>query len=91
MATIINASIDVTKINKDNLIEGKKGKYLPITIKVNDESRYGQNVSIAESQSKEERDAEEPKNFIGNGSVVWTDGNISKAQKDDEPTDDVPF
>ena len=39
MASIIATSIDLTKIPKDKIIEGKKGKYLPITITVNDELR----------------------------------------------------
>ena len=32
MASIIATSIDLTKIPKDKIIDGKKGKYLPITI-----------------------------------------------------------
>ena len=38
MASIIKASIDLTKIPKDKIYEGKKGKYLPITITLNDEA-----------------------------------------------------
>ena len=37
MASIINGSIDLTKIPKDKIIIGKKGKYLPISITINDE------------------------------------------------------
>ena len=37
MASIIKTSIDLTKIQKDKIIDGKKGKYLPITITLNDE------------------------------------------------------
>jgi hypothetical protein len=37
MASIIKASIDVNKIPKDKIFVGKKGKYLPITITINDE------------------------------------------------------
>ena len=36
MASIIKASIDVNKIPKDKIFVGKKGKYLPITITIND-------------------------------------------------------
>ena len=35
MAGIIKASINLSAIPKDKIIEGKKGKYLPITITVN--------------------------------------------------------
>ena len=37
MAGIIKASINLNSIDKSKIIEGKKGKYLPITITVNDE------------------------------------------------------
>ena len=37
MASIIKASINLTNVPKDRIIIGKKGKYLPITITVNDE------------------------------------------------------
>ena len=39
MAGIIKASINLNAIDKSKIIEGKKGKYLPITITVNDEPR----------------------------------------------------
>jgi len=39
MASIIATSIDLTKIPKDKIIDGKKGKYLPITITLNDADR----------------------------------------------------
>jgi len=35
MASIIATSIDLTKIPKDKIIPGKKGKYLPMVRKVN--------------------------------------------------------
>lgn len=76
MATLASASIDVTKIVKDKLIDGKKGKYLPLTFSVNDElDQFGNNVSIFISQTKEEREAKTPKVYLGNGKVVWTNGN----------------
>ena len=36
MAGIIKTSINLSAIPKDKIITGKKGKYLPITITVND-------------------------------------------------------
>ena len=61
MATIINASIDVTKIPKESLIKGKKGTYANVTVFINDETRFGNNASIAMSQSKEEREGDKKK------------------------------
>jgi|DEB0MinimDraft_10_1074344.scaffolds.fasta_scaffold07332_1 hypothetical protein len=85
MASIITASIDVTKIPKDKLVDGKKGKYLNIDIIINDESKFGNNTAVTVRQSKEERDAEQPKTYLGNGRVVWTDGKVSLAESDEEP------
>lgn len=87
MATIISASIDVTKIPKEKLIKGEKGTYLNVSVIVNDESRYGQNVGITVGQTKDERDAKQPKTYIGNGKVIWTDGTITLAKSDDDGYD----
>ena len=37
MASIIKASLNLDAIPKDKIYVGKKGKYLPITITINDE------------------------------------------------------
>lgn len=87
MSTLINASIkasELKKIDKTKIIKGEKDSYIPITISVNDESKYGKNVSISIAQSKEERDAKAVKHFLGNGSVIWTDGNVVKGQRDED-------
>jgi len=108
MSTLINASIkasELKKIDKSKIIKGEKDSYIPVTISVNDESKYGKNVSISIAQSKEERDGKADKHFLGNGSVIWTDGNIVLGKKDensqsssptnatkaDNPMDDLPF
>lgn len=85
MATIINASIDVTKIPKESLVVGKKGTYANVTVFINDETRFGNNASIAMSQSKEEREAGNPKIYLGNGKVVYTEGEVKVAEREDAP------
>ena len=87
MSTLISASIktsELKKIDQNKIIKGEKDNYIPITISVNDESKYGKNVSITMQQTKEERDQKAVKHYLGNGSVIWTDGNIVKGQKDEE-------
>ena len=75
MASIIATSIDLTKIPKDKIIDGKKGKYLPITITVNDEvDQFGNQGPVIVSQSKDEREAKMEKTYLGNVQVVWTNG-----------------
>jgi len=92
MSAIITLSIDLTKIDKTKL---KDGKYLNTQIFINDETKFGNNVSMAYSQNKEERDAKTPKQYIANGKVNWTDGTIKVAEKDEPKVevvnDDLPF
>ena len=47
MASIINSSINLSEIPKEKIINGKKGKYLPITITLNDEQdKFGNDGPI---------------------------------------------
>ena len=87
MASLISANIDLTKIEKSKIYEGKKGKYYPITIVVNDElGQFGDSGYIQTEQTKEERDAKLPKSFLGNVKVVWTNGqNVDVAPKEGQP------
>jgi len=85
MAAIISASIDVSKLPKEKFIKGKKGVWYNFTISVNDDSKYGNNVSLSDMQTKEEREAGKPKDYLGNGKVVWTNGSITKAEAEAQP------
>lgn len=83
MSTLINASIDLTKVDKSKLI---KGKYLNMTVIVNDDlDKFGNNVAITIQQSREERDLKASKTFLGNGKVVYTTGDIKVAEKQEKP------
>jgi len=84
MASLLNVSIDVSSLPKEKFIKGKNGKvYYDFTLAINDESKYGNNVSAFDSQTQEEREAKKPKQYLGNGKVFWTDGNIVRAEKDE--------
>ena len=87
MASIIATSIDLTKIPKDKIIQGKKGKYIPITITLNDEvDQFGNNGPVVVQQSKEEREAKTEKVYLGNVKVVWTNGdNVGVTPRDGQP------
>jgi hypothetical protein len=88
MGAIIQMSIDLTKIDKAKL---KDGKYLNVTLSVNDETRYDNNVSMCYNQTKDERDAGAKKVYFANGRVVWTDGVIKVAEKSAETNNDLAF
>ena len=84
MASIIKTSINLNNIPKDRIFEGKKGKYLPITITLNDElDQFGNQGPVVVEQTKEERDAKAPKTYLGNVKVVWSNGqNVEAAPRD---------
>ena len=84
-------------------IRAKNEKGVSLTFSIDDKTnQYGQNVSAYATQTKEQRDAKAKKYYVGNGSLVWTDGTIKVAEKVDknqqksapavmaEP-DDLPF
>lgn len=102
MSSLVNISIDLTKIEKSRIVEGKNGaKYLDLTISINDEANdYGKNASVFHSQSKEEREQKQQKSYIGGGKVFWTDGNIvavdskpaqQKPKPKQAPEEELPF
>ena len=102
MASILKTSINLNNIPKDKIIVGAKGKYLPISITINDEiDQFGNNGPVIVEQTKEEREAKVDKVYLGNVKVVWTNGdNVSAAPKTElskpksEPApveDDLPF
>ena len=95
MSSIINLKIDVTKLTKDKLFEGKKGTYANLTVAANRDgaSEYGDTHYIFESQSKEEREAGTDKVYVGNGKEFHFNGEETKTAPRPEPAmdDDLPF
>ena len=102
MASIIKTSINLNAIPKDKIFVGKKGKYLPVTITINDElDQFGNQGPVVVEQTKEERDAKAAKTYLGNVKVVWTNGdNVAAAPRTDQPQaapqpkvveEDLPF
>jgi len=83
----------------------KKGENgVALTIAINDETnQWGQNLSSYVSQTKEQREAKADRYYTGNGKVFWTDGKITRAEKQEEVStnaspevieeeeDDLPF
>ena len=101
MASIIKTSINLNNIPKEKIFVGKKGKYLPITITINDElDQFGNQGPVVVEQTKEEREAKAEKTYLGNVKVVWTNGeNVDTPPRDGAPApapkteveEDLPF
>jgi hypothetical protein len=73
------------------------GSYKNLTVSISDTTNpYGQNISIYEEQTKEEREAKKPRTYVGNGKIFWTDGKVVKAERKEaqsvsQADDDLPF
>ena len=102
MASILKTSINLSEIPKDKIINGKKGKYLPITISLNDDlDQFGNQGPVCVDQTKEERDAKTAKTYLGNVKVVWTNGTFpdrvpyeggaTQAKPQPKVEEDLPF
>tara|TARA_B100001093_G_C26850107_1_gene1024716 strand:+ start:1601 stop:1918 length:318 start_codon:yes stop_codon:yes gene_type:complete len=81
---ILSGSINLSAIDKTKIVTAKNGnQYLNLTMMVQNESQYGNNIWITQSQSKEEREAKEKANSLGNGAVRWLGGNITVAERNE--------
>lgn len=94
MGAIIKVKIDLNKIDKSKIFEGKKGKYYELDVMVGNVDKYGNNVSVCNPTASKD----EEKVYLGQGKVVWTDGNIEVAPKENKPSqgpanedNDLPF
>jgi len=99
----INISIDVKKIEKARLFEGKKGTYLDLTtfIDLDTEDQYGNHGFISQSTSKEERESNVQTPILGNCKVFYKESQggyqnqpnptYTPAAQPDSFSDDIPF
>ena len=90
---MIKASINVVKIDKTKLIDGKNGaKYLNVVLIETPNDKYGNDYLIAENVTKEERLAGKRGAILGNAKIMGDRGKPAHekpAPREDE--DDVPF
>ena len=96
----VSLNIDVTKIDKAHIYEGKKGKYLTLTafIDVDNQDEYGNNGMITQKLSKEAQDAGQKGAILGNSKVFWSEAPqvleaVASAPSFDSATlaEDTPF
>ena len=81
---ILSGSINLSSIDKTKIVTAKNGnQYLNITMMVQNQSQYGNNIWITQSQTKEERESKEKSNSLGNGAVRWVGGDITVAERNE--------
>jgi hypothetical protein len=84
----VRLKIDVTKILKQHIFEGKQGKYVDATvfIDVDNKDKFDNNGMITQSW-KDQQKGEGP--ILGNAQVFWRDdGGQQKQQKQSAPPDE---
>lgn len=99
MSQIIAVKIDVTKIDKSKLFAGKKGKYLDCVLIPSPNDQYGNDFFVAQSVTKEEREAGTRGTILGNAKFVGgrSEQREDKPKKEAKPAkeenldEDVPF
>lgn len=100
MSTIINCSIDVKMITKGKIkIHPNGSHYWNFSVLERKEpDDFGNTHYVVEQQTKEERDAKEPKNYLKSSgkAIVFGDANTSVATKPandfhEEDEEDLPF
>jgi len=91
---MIAININVTKIDKTGLYDGKNGKYLALTLfeNKNGKDQYGNDGFVAQDLGKDRRQAGEKGAILGNfkhvGGFVPNNGG---GQAQDDGMDDIPF
>ena len=93
MGKIINVKVDVTKLDKSKFYKGEKGTYANLTIAENKDGvgQYGDTHYVFESQSKEERESGEAKNYVGNGKEFVFGDQPQMATAEPSVDEDLPF
>ena len=87
MSKLFHAKIDLAKIDKEKIFVGKKGKYIDVSIWLNDEEdNYGNTMSIQQSTKKEETSI-----YLGNGKEYQKQESNPPAETKKEIEDDDDF
>ena len=89
----ISVKIDVTKIDKSLLYQGAKGTYLDLTtfVDLDQQTQYGDNGIVAQSQSKEDRESGAPKPpILGNVRVFYKGESVQHAPQPQQQAPAAP-
>ena len=84
MSAIIGLSVtkeQIAAIPDSKCHKGKNGHYVNLSVFINDEVKFGNNVSLQLGQTQEEREAKAPRTFLGDGKVVFVRDGIKTAKE----------
>lgn len=89
MNPLISVSINVSKVTKSKLYEGKQGKYLNITL-IPKKTDFG-DYMVVEQTTKEERARGERGQIIGNAKLIEPKSSRPAAAEATDDSSSVPF
>jgi hypothetical protein len=81
---MISISINVSKIDKAHLYEGKQGKYLNLVLWETPDDKYGNDYRVVQGVSKEARASGVKGAILGNGKIVGKEPRAPNVAKPDE-------
>ena len=93
----IKIKIDVKKIEKARLYQGKNAIYLDATcfINLDEQDQYGNHGMITQDVSKTEKEDGVKGPILGNVKIFWKDENNQRQQpqqqQQPQPDDDIPW
>ena len=97
----LEIKVNVSKLDKSKLFEGKTGKWLTLKTFINTEEQdqYGNNSFITESPTEEEKIGKVKLPIVGNSKIFWKEqqqqpqnnGFTPRPASQPEPDDDIPF
>ena len=85
---MIAGKIDVSKIDKTKLYQGKTAKYLDIVLIPSKDNKYGDDYMIVQGVSKADRDAGVRGAILGNAKILGDRQSPAGASQRRQPTDD---
>jgi len=92
MSKVIGLNINLSKIEKERIVQGKKGKYLDAVVMLNDEKdQYGNDGMIVQSVSKEERENGVRGEILGNVKILSGGNGKPPVNEPVDVSDDLPF
>ncbi len=94
MRKTLSLKIDVSKIDKSKLYQGKKGTYLDAILFLNEQDdQYGNNGMVVQSATKEEREQGQKGAILGNSKELKakSEDNAQDKSEQEEEQDDLPF
>ena len=86
MSKIIGLNINLSKIDKSRIVDGKKGKYLDAVVMLRDQpDQYGNDGMIVQSISKEERDRGLQGEILGNCKILGGGKQQNRSEPNNNP------